>query len=270
MAGAGYKLFNTGDVLTAAQVNTYLMEQSVMVFDDATARTTALTGVLAEGMVSYLKDTNVVEIYTGSAWVSLDDPNAIQNSIVDAKGDIITATADNTPARLAVGGTNGHVLTVDSSTSTGLKWAAVAAGGGAAAVSTTDTTNRNTTSTSYVDSGVSVTITPSSASKKILLIATGVYGQASATDVALFTFYRGATDLTPSGTNSIDGGPGVGDGTNGLYKLSMTLLDSPATTSATTYYIYWKTVNGNNASLGKRNSDTFFDMPTVITAIEVD
>ena len=124
MAGAGYKLFNTGDVLLASEVNTYLMQQTVMVFANATARTSALSGVLAEGMVSYLQDTNVVEIYNGSAWASLDDPNAIQNSIVDAKGDIITATADNVPARLAVGGTNGHVLTVDSSTSTGLKWAA--------------------------------------------------------------------------------------------------------------------------------------------------
>lgn len=69
MAGAGYKLFNTGDVLTAAQVNTYLQEQVVMVFANAAARTTALASVLAEGMVSYLKDTDVLEIYSGSAWV---------------------------------------------------------------------------------------------------------------------------------------------------------------------------------------------------------
>ena len=129
MAGAGYKLFNTGDVLTAAQVNTYLMEQTVMVFDDAAARTTALSGVLSEGMISYLKDTNAVEVYNGSAWVASDDPNAIQNTIVDAKGDLISATAADTPARLASSGNNGDVLTVDTSTSTGLKWAAPAAGG---------------------------------------------------------------------------------------------------------------------------------------------
>jgi hypothetical protein len=128
MAGAGFKTFNTGDVLTASDVNTYLMQQTVMVFDDAAARTTALTGVVAEGMLSYLKDTNAVEVYDGSSWVASDDPNAIQNSIVDAKGDLISATADNTPARLAVGADN-TVLTADSSTSTGLKWAAAAAGG---------------------------------------------------------------------------------------------------------------------------------------------
>lgn len=121
MAGAGYKLFNTGDVLTAAQVNTYLMEQTVMVFADAAVRTAALSGVVSEGMISYLKDTNAVEVYNGSAWVASDDPNAIQNTIVDAKGDLITATAADTPARLAVGN-NGETLVADSSASTGLKW----------------------------------------------------------------------------------------------------------------------------------------------------
>lgn len=122
MAGAGYKLFNTGDVLTAAQVNTYLQEQAVMRFANAAARTTALSGVLSEGMMSYLDDTNSVEVYNGSAWVSIaNDPDAIQNTIVDAKGDIITATAADTPARLAVG-TNDYVLMAASGESTGLKW----------------------------------------------------------------------------------------------------------------------------------------------------
>ena len=121
MAASGYKLFVTGDVLTAAQVNDYLMLQTVMVFANSAARTSALSGVLAEGLVSYLKDTDVVEVYTGAAWVSLDDPNAIQNSIVDAKGDLIAASADNTPARLAVGN-NGESLVADSSATTGLRY----------------------------------------------------------------------------------------------------------------------------------------------------
>lgn len=94
MAGAGYKLFNTGDVLTAAQVNTYLMQQTVMVFASATARTTALSGVLAEGMVSYLQDTNALEVYDGSAWVA------------SAAGDITAVTAGT---GLSGGGTSGAV-----------------------------------------------------------------------------------------------------------------------------------------------------------------
>jgi hypothetical protein len=80
MAGAGYNLFATGNVLTAAQVNTYLMQQSVMVFASSAARTAALSGVLAEGMVSYLQDTNSLEVYDGSAWIG-------------ATGDITALTA---------------------------------------------------------------------------------------------------------------------------------------------------------------------------------
>ena len=57
------------------------------------------------------------------SWVAQDDSNAIQNSIVDAKGDLISATANDTPARLAVGA-NGETLVADSSTSTGLRYTA--------------------------------------------------------------------------------------------------------------------------------------------------
>jgi hypothetical protein len=63
------------------------------------------------------------------SWVAQDDSNAIQNAIVDAKGDLIGATAADTPARLAVG-TNGQILTADSTAATGLAWATPATAGG--------------------------------------------------------------------------------------------------------------------------------------------
>jgi hypothetical protein len=61
-------------------------------------------------------------------WVAQDDSNAIQNAIVDAKGDLIAASAADTPARLAVGN-NGETLVADSSTSTGLRYTANFAAG---------------------------------------------------------------------------------------------------------------------------------------------
>ena len=74
MAGAGAKLFTSGAVLTAAQVNTYLMDQSVMVFSNIAARDAAFGGagetVLAEGMYAFTSDTNTLWFYTGSAWES--------------------------------------------------------------------------------------------------------------------------------------------------------------------------------------------------------
>jgi hypothetical protein len=53
----GFKTFTDGTVLTADEINGYL-QQGILVFDDASERTTALTGNLREGMYSYLKSDN--------------------------------------------------------------------------------------------------------------------------------------------------------------------------------------------------------------------
>jgi hypothetical protein len=118
-AGLGFKTFTTGEVLTAADTNGYLM-QGVLVFASAAARDAAITSP-QEGQCCYLKDTDAVLTYSGAAWVGFDDSNAIQNSIVDAKGDLVAASGADTPARLAVGN-NGETLVADSSTSTGLSY----------------------------------------------------------------------------------------------------------------------------------------------------
>jgi hypothetical protein len=79
MAGAGFKTFVDGDVLTAAEVNTYLMSQAVMVFDDDTDRTTQLGASVAEGMLSYRKDTNQIQKYDGSSWVDIAAVRAVND-----------------------------------------------------------------------------------------------------------------------------------------------------------------------------------------------
>ena len=74
-AGLGYKEFTTGNVLTAADANGYLASQVVMVFASAAARTSAIASP-QEGMISYLKDTNSTEYYSGSAWVAIGSGSA--------------------------------------------------------------------------------------------------------------------------------------------------------------------------------------------------
>jgi hypothetical protein len=246
MAGAGFKTWVDGDILTAADVNTYLMEQAVMVFATATARTTALP-TPSEGMVSYLADTNVVEVYTGAAWVSLDDPNAIQNTIVDAKGDIITATAADTPARLAVG-TNGHVLTADSTTATGLKWAAASAGKVLQVVSAVDTTASTTTSNVYSDSGLSASITPTSNTSKVLVMYHHLLFCSGTSPVgALVRLLRDSTTLLEvSGSDTT-----LYATVTGIVGFnSVMYLDSPATTSSLTYKTQYRSIaSGKSAEI---------------------
>lgn len=121
-AGQGYIEFATGDVLTAAAANGYLASQVVMVFADAAARTAAIASP-QEGMFSYLKDTNATEYYTGSSWTALGGGGL--SSPLTTKGDIWGYSTTN--ARVPVG-TNGQVLTADSTAATGVAWAT--AGGG--------------------------------------------------------------------------------------------------------------------------------------------
>jgi hypothetical protein len=69
MAGAGKKTFTAGETLTASDVNNYLMDQSVMVFGGTAARSSAVP-TPSEGMISYQTDTDAIEAYDGTNWVT--------------------------------------------------------------------------------------------------------------------------------------------------------------------------------------------------------
>lgn len=94
MPGLGRKVFSAGSILAAADVQNYLQDQVVMVFNNATDRSTALGTAVSEGMVSYLKDTDALQVY-GTAWAN-----------VSQVGDITAVTAGT---GLTGGGTSGDV-----------------------------------------------------------------------------------------------------------------------------------------------------------------
>ena len=102
-AGLGFKTFTTGEVLTAADTNGYLM-QGILVFASSAARASAVTSP-QEGQYSYLKDTNALEYYDGAAWVGAP--------VGDITG-ITTAAGSG----LAGGATSGNVTLTLSSTYT--------------------------------------------------------------------------------------------------------------------------------------------------------
>jgi len=219
-------------------------------------------GALAIRTLGSAIDTSLVDLKGGTTgqvlsktsntdmdftWVTSDDANAIQNAIVDAKGDLITATAADTPARLAVG-TNGQVLTADSTTATGLKWATAAGGGKVLQVVYADyATQVNIASTSYTDTGLSGSITPTSSSSKVLVLCAPqaiVARQSNTGQGATFQLLRGSTAVfvqQASATSALYVRAALGNNDTSVGTVfALNYLDSPATTSSVTYKLQGK------------------------------
>ena len=92
--GSGFKTFDPGDVLTASDVNNYLMEQSVMSFADSAARTSAIgTANFEEGMLSYLQDEDKYQTYNGTAWVDLAKAAGDPTGLIHIKTQTFSAVS---------------------------------------------------------------------------------------------------------------------------------------------------------------------------------
>lgn len=263
-AGLGYKEFTTGDVLTAADANGYLASQVVMVFASAAARTTAITSP-QEGMISYLKDTNATQYYSGSAWVTIGGAG----SPLTTKGDLYTySTAD---ARLAVG-TNGQILTADSTAATGLKWAAASAGAltlvktqtiGSAVNSVTVTSAFSSTYDDYlitVDGGTG-SIGGSNGAKLQLGSATSNYFQAG-----YFMQYNSATVSGSTRNNTTPYFDATFFSTTG--HQGYIILQNPFLSSRTFFYCQSSTTGGGAEYI--RQTQGVQDSTTSFTAFTLD
>jgi len=171
----------------------------------------------------------------------------IQPTLLTAKGDLISATAASTVARLPVG-SDAQILVADSTASTGLKWATPSAGGKVLqVVQAQTTTSTSISTTTLTDTTITATITPTLATSKILIMvdATAFSEQVANTVFTGWALLRGATNIY---NRSTEGGPAITAQGATLVQLNtnnqMIYLDSPATTSATTYKVQAKTVSG--------------------------
>ena len=240
-AGAGWNDFTAGNVLTAAQVDSYLMAQSIMRFASAAARDAVLTGANAptEGMHCTLDDTDKTYRYTGASWAEVGGLSA---SLFTAKGSLLSATASETPAEV-VAGTDFHRLRARAGATAGIEWAAV---GAAAEVATQQTT----TSTSMTDLGTvgpAVTITTGTEVWVFLAGLLSVTGGAARAFMGVAV--SGATTLAAATTNAYTvyfGDPAYGEVNAGRW-IRLTGL-TPGSNTFTAKY----STSVNTASFGSR------------------
>jgi hypothetical protein len=202
------KVFTAGEVLAAADVNSFLMDQSIMSFAGTAARGSAIPSPV-EGMVTYNTSNDLLELYNGSAY------------------KIVSATT-------------GGILQVVQG------------------ITTTQVSNSTTT---HADTGLTATITPKSATSKILVIVNQhcFKGSGNSENAPVVRLFRDATQIQEITTlmrtaTTLE---------MNSYQM-MQLLDSPATTSAVTYKTTFRNATAANQVQVQNNSN-----PSVITLMEV-
>lgn len=232
---SGWRDFVPGEVLTAANVQDYLMDQSVMTFASEAARDAVLTSP-TEGMIVYLADSNTVVRYEGSSWVA--------------------------PWSIANGGTGATTLR-DAQNSLNVAILQVKNGDLRDAFTTT--------SSSYVDTGIQVTITPKYSDSLILIIYDVAFNNGTSSSDR-FVLDRNGTDIalnnfaSPGQTFGTSSFAAVGNAS--MQKLAGSYLDMPGTTSPLTYKIQVSTTVGT-LCINRRAQDTFYGAVSSITVMEV-
>jgi len=156
MAGSGIRVFAAGEILTAAQVNGYLMDQTVTRFADAATRDAAFGGagqpVLTEGRLCYLDDVNVIQFYDGSSWQDSGQFTVADGAITTAKLANNSVTSD----KIAPGTVIAADIAAGSITNTEINASAAIADTKLATISTAGKVSNSATTATDANTGSAI------------------------------------------------------------------------------------------------------------------
>lgn len=208
-----------------------------------------------QAVVSGVNDTEIgyLDGVTSAVQTQLDAK--IPKTLTTTTGDIIYASSANTPARLGVGST-GNVLTVSGGVPA---WAAPAGGGKVLqVVMGTSTTGVSSTSSTLADSGLSASITPSATSSKVLVLTSQQYwkNNNNSFNAVKTALLRGTTNIAQMSTDMLVTDTAIYN----IGTMAYHYLDSPSTTSATTYKVQFGSRSGTS-TVGVNNNP---DLSTII------
>jgi hypothetical protein len=226
------KEFDAFTRLDASDVNTFLMDQSVMTFGSATARDAAIDTPL-EGQVTYLADIDSLSVYNGTQWVT-------NRPVMSFAGTAARESAILTPVEgMTTYLEDSNILSLYD----GSAWKTSLATTGSILQVVTDVeaTQVSNNTNSFVTSNAQATITPKSTSSRILILVSGMIEMTQTPQSVQTAIYRGGA-----------GGTQITDATQDMYQstgnffwpIGLNYLDSPNTTSATTYTLMFRKSSG--------------------------
>jgi hypothetical protein len=213
---AGFREFVTGEVLTAANVNDFLMKQSVMVFADGAARDSALGTAIAggnalvEGMLTYNKDTEAVEVYDGTSWTGVGGVSKEKRIEAFTGSGNWTVPAGVTYAiahMLGGGGGVGHLLTGGDGANSSVAFAGGTVVGPGA--------NKAVYNARTADAANAVAGKANTGMSAVMMYTTGAGREATGSTAHTNSYTVAGASVTPAETISVVVGAGGSAGTSG-------------------------------------------------------
>ena len=259
------------DSLTASATASYTLQLNSVNFVPSSAEslTVSLNGVIQAPISSYtvsgstltfastLSASDSIDFIIAERGITLQTPSAGSVGTSQLASNAVTAAKIN----------DGEITNAKISSTAGIATSKLGTGAVLQVVYDTLDTNYGTSSSTFSDTGLTLNITPSSTSNKILIMLNGGswYNNNNANALAWCTFYRDSTNLEPTSNGGFEQ-----HYCNAWfsYPHSASYLDSPSTTSQITYKLAWS-INSDTHYLGRRGFDTGHDAPTILTAMEI-